>query len=127
YYLGVLQRLWAGIRRVRAEYREPGSWFLLHDNAPSHKAIMAREFLTKKGIIVIDHSPYSPDLAPCDFWLFPKLKLAMKGNRFDTILVIQKTSTAILKAIPADEYKKCCEKFVERFQRCIDSEGDYFE
>ncbi|EFN89680.1 Histone-lysine N-methyltransferase SETMAR, partial [Harpegnathos saltator] len=76
---------------------------------------------------VIDHPPYSPDLAPCDFWLFPKLKLAMKGNRFDTILVIQKTSTAILKAIPADEYKKCFEKFVERFQRCIDSGGDYFE
>ncbi|EFN76727.1 Histone-lysine N-methyltransferase SETMAR, partial [Harpegnathos saltator] len=97
----------------------------LHDNAPSHKAIMVREFLTKKGIIVIDHPPYSPDLAPCDFWLFPKLKLAMKGNRFDTIPVIQKTSTAILKAIPTDEYKKCFEKFVERFQRCIDSEGDY--
>ncbi|EFN76548.1 hypothetical protein EAI_03326, partial [Harpegnathos saltator] len=43
------------------------------------------------------------------------------------IPIMQKTSTAILKAIPADEYKKCFEKFVERFQRCIDSEGDYFE
>jgi len=50
-YLGVLKRLWDRIHRVRPEYKEVGSWFLLHDNAPSHKALIVREFLAKKGII----------------------------------------------------------------------------
>lgn len=75
YYLGVLKRLWDRIHRVRPEYKEVGSWFLLHDNAPSHKVLIVREFLDKKSIITLDHPPYSPDLSPCDFWLFPKLKL----------------------------------------------------
>lgn len=126
-YLGVLKRLWGRIYRVRPEYKEVGSWFLLHDNAPSHKALIVREFLAKKSIITLDHPPYSPDLAPCDFWLFPKLKLAMKRKTYSTIPTIQKASTDILKAIPAHEYQTCFDKFYDRLQRCINSEGDYFE
>jgi hypothetical protein len=47
------------------------------------------EFLAKKSITKLDHPPYSPDLAPCDFWLFPELKTALKGCRFDDISDIQ--------------------------------------
>jgi len=68
------------------------------------KTLIVREFLVKKGIITLDHPPYSPDLAPCDFWLFPKLKLAMKGKTYSTIPTIQKASTDILKAIPYVHY-----------------------
>ncbi|PNF22264.1 RING-box protein 1A [Cryptotermes secundus] len=62
-----------------------GSWSLLHNNAPSHKSKIVCDFLARKGITVLDHPPYSPDLAPADFWLFPKVKLAMKGDCHDTI------------------------------------------
>lgn len=65
--------------RVRPEYREPGSWFLLHDNAPSHRSIIGHEFLTQKQVTVFNQPPYLPDLAPCGFFLFPKLKMALKG------------------------------------------------
>jgi hypothetical protein len=68
-----------------------------------------------------------PDLAPADFWLFPKVKLAMKGDRHDTIQDIQKECTEVLDAIPQKEYSDCFRKLLNRLQRCIDSEGDYFE
>jgi hypothetical protein len=78
--------------------------------------------LARKGITVLDHPPYSPDLAPADFW-----KLEMKGDRHDTIQDIQRESTAVLNAIPQKEYSDCFRKLLNRFQLCIDSEGDYFE
>jgi hypothetical protein len=49
---------------------------LLHDNAPAH---CAHQFLAQHGVPVLDHPPYSPDLAPADFFLFPRLKSIMKG------------------------------------------------
>jgi hypothetical protein len=54
-----------------------------------------RYFLARKGITVLDHPPYSPDLAPADFWLFQKVKLAMKGDRHDTIQDIERECTAV--------------------------------
>jgi hypothetical protein len=75
---------------------------------------------------MLDHLPYSPDLASCDFWLFLKLKLTIKGTRYDSIQDIQKASIDILKAIPAEDFKDF-KKFYDRFQRCIDSKGVYFE
>ena len=57
-------------------------WVLQHDNAPAHTALSIREFLAKKNIPVLTHPPYSPDLAPCDFYLFPKLKSKVKVHHF---------------------------------------------
>lgn len=127
YYVGVLNRLWARIVRVRPEYRNQGTWCLLHDNAPAHKSKIVCDFLAQKSIVVLQHPPYSPDLSPCDFWLFPKLKMAMKGKRFDTISDIQKATTMVLQAISKVEYQNCFEQFLLRFQLCIDSQGAYFE
>jgi hypothetical protein len=52
-------------------------WILQHDNAPAHDALRVREFLAKNSIRKMDHPPYSPELAPCNFWLFQKLKNAL--------------------------------------------------
>ena len=57
---------------------------LHHDNASAHTAILTREFLHEKSLPTLPHSPYSPDLSPCDFWLFPKLKEQLKGRRFNS-------------------------------------------
>jgi hypothetical protein len=65
------------------------TWLLHHDNAPSHTSVLTQQFLVKKKIPVIPHPTYSPDLAPCDCFLFPKMKLKLKGRRFDTIVEIQ--------------------------------------
>jgi hypothetical protein len=47
-----------------------------------HDALRVCKFLAKNSITEMDHPPYSPDIAPCDFWLFPKLKNALKGQKF---------------------------------------------
>ena len=60
----------------------------------------------KKQICVINHPPYSPDLSPCDYFLFLKLKTAMKGAFHDDILTIQVAVTQVLKNIPKTEFKK---------------------
>ena len=57
---------------------------LLHDNAPAHKSAMVQEYLKESGLNVFDHPPYSPDLSPCDFWLFPRLKEMLAGQRFES-------------------------------------------
>ena len=51
--------------------------------------------------------PYSPNIAPCDFWMFPKFKMALKGRRFDDIETIQSNATRELKAIPKSAFKDC--------------------
>ena len=69
---------------------------------------------------------YSPEMAPCDFYLFGKLHLAMKGKNAD-VDAIQKASTAILNAIPKDDLKKSFDNLLDRANRYIQCEGDYFE
>jgi transposase len=51
-----------------------------------------KQFLAKHKMAVIPHPPYSPDLAPRDFFLFPKMKLKLKGRRFDTIEEIRESA-----------------------------------
>jgi hypothetical protein len=94
----------------------PDAWILHHDNAPAHNALTVREFLAKKSIMKLDHSP---DLAPCDFWLFPKLKTALKGHRFSDI-------QGLVKSIPEEEFQKYFEQWKQRLSKCIGAQGDYF-
>jgi hypothetical protein len=67
----------------------------------------------QKFVLKLDHPPYWPDLAPCDFWLFPKLKTALKGHRFSDI--------------PEEEFQKCFEQWKHRLTKCIGAQGDHFE
>jgi len=77
-YLEVLTRLRESVQRKR-----PGLWsdkgIIHHENASVHDALRMCKFLAKNTITKMDHPPYSPELAPCNFWLFPKLKNALKG------------------------------------------------
>ena len=70
--------------------------------------------------------PYSSDLAPCDFFLFPRLKRPMKGRRFATIEEIKTESLRELKDIPKSAYQKYFEDWKKRWHKCIISMGDYF-
>ena len=76
FYKDVLERLRKRVQRVRTDIAD--DWVLHHDNAPAHTALSIREFLAKKNIPVLPHPPYSPDLVPCDFYLFSKLKFKLK-------------------------------------------------
>ena len=71
-YKSILRRLLRLVRQKRREVWETRSWLLHHDNAPAHNALGIREFLAKNDIVVLEQPPYSPDLAPYDFFLVPK-------------------------------------------------------
>ena len=58
---------------------------IYQDNAPAHKALSVKKFLANKNITVLEQPPYSPDLAPCNVWLFPKIKPVLKGTHFVSV------------------------------------------
>ena len=76
-----------------------GDWQLHHDNMPSHASHLMQSFLMKHPITQVSQPSYSPDLAPWNFWLFPKLKSPLKGKRFQTIDEIQENRMGQLMAI----------------------------
>ena len=53
---------------------------LHHNNVPTHSIHVIKGFLVKNNMALVQQPPYSPDLAPCNFWLFPKLKTMLKGS-----------------------------------------------
>ncbi len=76
---------------------------------------------------VIPHPPYSPDLAPCDFSLFRKLKLLLKGLYFDTIKAIQAELQAVLDIFTEADFQRIFEEEKKWWDRCIHVGGNYFE
>ena len=109
YYLKVMRCLHDAIRKKRPELWKNNSWLLHHDNAPAHSSLLVRNFLAKNNTVIMPQPPYSPDLAPSDFFLFPRLKRPMKGPRFATIEEIKTESLRELKDIPKSAYQKCFE------------------
>ena len=126
-YKGILQRLMRSIREKRRDLWENRSWILHHDNAPAHNALSIREFLAKNNITLLDQPPYSPDLAPCDFFLFPKLKEVIKGTHFEDVDTVKKAVTKELRAISQESLQECMEAWQRRMAKCIKAHGDYFE
>jgi histone-lysine N-methyltransferase SETMAR len=72
----------------------------------------------------MDHPPYSPDLAPADFCLIPKLKSVLKGTRFSDIEDIKSSVKKKLTDIPVQDFKNCFEQFAKRWEHCKELEGD---
>lgn len=80
----------------------------------AHTALSVRRLSTENGITTVCHSPYSPDLTPCDCFLLPRLKKDIKGKRFaDINEVKKKKTTEALVGIIEDEFKKCFKKDIE--------------
>ena len=126
-YKNILRHLMRSVREKRRELWETRSWLLHHDNAPAHNALGIREFFAKNNIAVLEQPPYCPDLAPCDFFLFPKLKEVIKGTRFQDSEAIKTALTRELRAITEESFQECVEAWQRRLEKCIQAQGDYFE
>ena len=77
YCLKVLRRLCDAVGRKRPHMWTGRNWQLHHDNAPAHSTHVIKGFSTKNNMALVRQPPYAPDLAPCDFCLFPKLKTTL--------------------------------------------------
>ena len=122
----VLTRLRESVWRKRPGLW-PDKWTLHHDNAPAHDTLRVCEFLAKNSITKMDHPPYSPDLAPCDFWLFSKLKNALKGQRFADLSDIKHNMKMLLRGILENDFQECLWQWHHRLTKYIASQGEYFE
>jgi len=85
---------------------------------PSHNATIIKQFLAQRNVTVLDHPPYSPDLAPADYFLFSKMKSHLKGRLFDSISDIQTAVTSTLNTTAKDDFYKDIQKLYD-VQICV--------
>ena len=87
-----------------------------------YNSLLVTDYLTKMGINTAPQPPYSPDLAPCDFFLFPKLR----GCRYETIEEIKEAVTKVIDTLKQEDFHGTFQKLLERY-KCIAAKEDYFE
>ena len=101
--------------------------FLHHDNASSNTSKMTRQFVEESGLQLLPHPPYSPDLAPCDFWLFPRIKKHLKGKKFDSNSEVEEGLHRVMGDVAGKRVQRSVTELVCTDEKCIDANGGYFE
>ncbi len=124
-YFDTIMNLRKAIKSTRPGLLTKKGWFF-HDNAPAHGAKLIQALLQSPHWDIFSHPPYSPDLAPSDFHLFPGLKGEFGGQRFK-IDELKNAVNTIFQNLDARWYSAGIEKLVHRFNKCLDRFGDYVE
>uniref|UniRef100_A0A3Q1ERN1 Mos1 transposase HTH domain-containing protein n=1 Tax=Acanthochromis polyacanthus TaxID=80966 RepID=A0A3Q1ERN1_9TELE len=126
-YCNILRHLRESIRQKRPKLWHDGNWVLHHDSTPAHRGLETQDLFANTNTIIIPHPPYSPDLAPCDFFLFPKMKLKLKCYHCETVEEIQNASQLVLDTLKQRDFQRAFQTWQERWERCIAAQGDYFD
>ena len=127
YYVEVLREFRKRFCRKRPALFKSGQWHFDQDNAPVHNSILVTDYLTKMGIKTVPHPSYNQDLAPCDFWLFPRLKEKLTGCHYETIEEMKEAVTIVIDMLTQEDFHGAFQKLLEWYNKCIASGGDYFE
>ena len=102
--------------------------FILHqDNAVGNRAESTQLEISFLGFDILEHPPYSPDLTPMDFWVFPELKASLLEIRFDSAEELTKQTQIIVSSLTEDWYMETYTKWMSRHKKCVDIAGDYVE
>ena len=125
YYAALLDRLVDEIKEKRPHLQKKK--ILYHDNAPSHTSIIAQIKKHELGLKSFSHRPYSPDLAPSDYYLFSNLKRWLCGKRFQSNEKVKCETDAYFEGLEKSSYLKGIEKLKDRWKRCIELKGNYVE
>ena len=91
---------------------------LLHDNASSHKVAIVCKYLKQEKVVELLHPPYSPDLAPCDFFLFLRLKKHLAGRKYQMRKNLGSAIFQCLNSIPRKDYENAFENWIKRLKLC---------
>jgi hypothetical protein len=97
------------------------NWMLHHDNPPSHISFFTRDFVYQEQHDCRLHPPYF------SLFLLPKILVKLKGRHFDTIEVTEAKSQAVVHTLAKHDFQETFKKWQKHWERCIRSEGDYFE
>ena len=100
-----------------------GQWHFHRDNTPVRNSILVTDSLTKMGIKTLPQPPYSPDVGPCDFWLFPKVR----GCRYERIEEMKEAVTKVIDTLTQEDFHGAFQKLLKRYNKCTAAGGDYFE
>ena len=100
-----------------------GPWHFHKDNAPVHNSILVTDYLTEMGIKTVPQPPYSPNVGPCDFWLFPKLR----GCRYEIIEEMKEAVAKVIDTLTQEDFHGAFQKLLERYNEYIAAGGDNFE
>ncbi len=126
---GIIQRAHQSVRRRRGlEVWRNREEYLLHmDNAPAHRSILVQGLLQQTHWNTMKHPPYSPDLSPADFFLFPYLKRRLQGVHYESIAALVISIEDELGQITSQQWTDCFDDWIRRSKRCIEFQGQYFE
>ena len=122
YYVEVLMEFIKRFRRKRPALLKSRQWHFHLDNAPVHNSIPFTAYLTQMGIKTVPHPPYRPEFAPCNFWLFPKLR----GCRYETIEEMKEAVAKVIDTLTQEDFHGALHKILERY-KCIAAGREYFE
>ncbi len=100
---------------------------LHHDNAPSHTCNLTTSYLQEQNVSLLPHPPYSPDLAPSDFYLFPKIKKELKNKKYYKVENLARAVQSVTSRVSKEDYCNCFENWKIRLRKCIDNNENYFE
>jgi hypothetical protein len=103
---------------IRVSWNAYGRGFAVSSPSTHHQAV---------GFFFMTMHWFTPDLSPCDYFLFPKLKLPLKGHLFEDVQDIKGAVTSSLRAIPQEDMQRSFQSLLDCATRCIDAEGMYFE
>ena len=85
------------------------------------------EYLKQEKVVALPHPPDSPDLAPCDFFLFPRLKIHLAGRKYQMHKNLGWAIFQCLNCIPRKDYENAFENWIKRLKLCVSHGGQYFE
>ena len=123
----VVRRHLTNALRKKRPHCEIENLIFHQDNAPAHRSedtLMTIDFL---GYERLQHPPYSPDLAPMDFAVFPRLKTELRGCRFESEEELKFAVRSAVRSFEKDWYQRIYHKWVKRHEKCIECKGEYFE
>jgi hypothetical protein len=121
------------IKKLKKYYkkRRPVTGFkhirLLHENAHAYTSAIVSACLKKEKVTVLPHSPYSPDLVQCDFFLFPELKSFLAGRKYKSLQALGSVIHQYLISVSKSVYRDVFKKWIHRLKLSISSHGEYFE
>lgn len=119
-------KLLENVRSRRRKSRNTPIWYL-HDNAPIHTAEVSKSTIDKCSFTALRHPPYSPDLAPSDFWMFRHLKKHLAGQMFQNKDDLKLAVEDFFENCGPDFFKKPFDDLVVRWKKCVDNFGGYIE
>ena len=126
YYADLISNLREAIKSKRRGMLRRGVLFH-QDNAPVHKSQVAMAAIRDAGFEILDHPPYSPDLAPSDFHLFSKLKESLRGQRFQTDDDVMAAVNEWFQEQTEEFFLHGIKGLEHRWVKCIERQGDYVE